>query len=181
MEHNLIIYRIPTNSISKQKLIQRILDHYRQLTRATDLKQKIGEKTSHSYWSWTHGPRGTTHDTSGKNPWWWRSSRRTILPSTGCREEVFWCSRSWKRGGGGTEGKIAMRGSLHGLPGQGVKMGRGGARGGGPASQAPWWRGREGGCVRWRAGWGLVPLRRSFSDLEVSVLLIFYLIFVEYL
>src|SRR3954463_8850709 len=33
----------------------------------------------------------------------WRSSRRSILPPAGCREEVFWCSRSWKRGGGGTE------------------------------------------------------------------------------
>src|ERR1041385_497162 len=32
------------------------------------LKNNIGENTSHSYWSWTHGPRGTTHGTSGKRP-----------------------------------------------------------------------------------------------------------------
>src|SRR3954470_14435213 len=48
-----------------------------------ELKHKIGEKTSHSYWSWTHGPRGTTHGTSGKRSWWCRSSRRSILPPQG--------------------------------------------------------------------------------------------------
>ena len=33
------------------------------------MKYKGGEKTSHSYWSWTHGPRWTTHGTSGRRPW----------------------------------------------------------------------------------------------------------------
>src|ERR1041385_576431 len=70
----------------------------------------IGEKTSHSYWSWTHGPRGTSHDTSGKRSWGWRSSRRTILPPTGCRDEVFWRSRSRDRGDGGTKENFMMGG-----------------------------------------------------------------------
>src|SRR4051812_20045305 len=63
----------------------------------------------------------------------------------------------------------------------GVKIGQRGAPGGGPTSQAPWWSNQGGGCARWPPGWALVPLRHSFGDLEASVLLIFYLIFLEYL
>ena len=73
------------------------------------MKIKEGRRTSHSYWSRTHGPRRTTHGTSGEHPWWRGDSRRSILPPAGCREEVFWCSRSWKRGGGGTEASSRNR------------------------------------------------------------------------
>src|ERR1041385_3149385 len=58
------------------------------------MKIKEGRRTSHSYWSRTHGPRRTTHGTSGEHPWWRGDSRRSLLPPAGCREEVFWCSRS---------------------------------------------------------------------------------------
>src|SRR3954467_251417 len=73
------------------------------------MKNKEGRRTSHSYRSWNHGPRWTTHGSSGKRPWWWRSSRRSILPPAGCREEVCWCSRSWKRDGGETEERSRKR------------------------------------------------------------------------
>src|ERR1041385_7790041 len=73
------------------------------------MKIKEGRRTSHSYWSRTHGPRRTTHGTSGEHPWWRGNSRRSILPPEGCREEVFWCSRSWKRGGGRTEARSRKR------------------------------------------------------------------------
>src|SRR4051812_13943823 len=63
------------------------------------MKNKEGRRTSHSYSSWTHGLRWTTHGSSGKHPWWWRSSRRWFFLPAGCREEVFLCSRSWKRAG----------------------------------------------------------------------------------
>ena len=29
------------------------------------MKHKNGRRTSHSYWSWTHGPRETTHNSAG--------------------------------------------------------------------------------------------------------------------
>src|SRR3954471_13566287 len=90
-----------------------------------------------TYQSWTHDPRGTTHDTSGKRSWWWRSSRRSILPPAGCREEVFWCSQSWKRGGSGIEVKITMRGSLRGFSERGVNIGQRGALGGSPSPRRP--------------------------------------------
>src|SRR6187399_144757 len=61
------------------------------------MKNKEGRRTSHSYWSWTDGPRETTHNSSGRRPWWWRSSRWRSSPPAGCREGFSWCSRSWKR------------------------------------------------------------------------------------
>src|ERR1041385_1011981 len=73
------------------------------------MKIEEGRRTSHSYWSRTHGPRRTTHETSGEHQWWRGDSWRSILPPAGCREEVFWCSRSWKRGGGGTEASSRNR------------------------------------------------------------------------
>src|ERR1041385_6294837 len=73
------------------------------------MKNKEGRRTSHSYWSRTHGPRKTTHKTSGEHPWWRGDSWRSALPPAGCREEVFWCSRSRKRGGGGTESRSRKR------------------------------------------------------------------------
>src|SRR3954471_21876728 len=41
--------------------------------------------SSHSYWSQTYGPRGTTHGTSGRRPWLWMVSRRGFLLPAGCR------------------------------------------------------------------------------------------------
>ena len=33
------------------------------------MEHKEGSRTSHSYCSWTHDPRWTTHGTSGRRPW----------------------------------------------------------------------------------------------------------------
>src|SRR3954466_10946160 len=79
------------------------------------MKNKEGRRTSHSIGAWTHVPRWTTHGSSGKHPWWWRSSRRWFLPPAGCREEVSWCSRSCKRGGGGTEERSQKRVPVSGV------------------------------------------------------------------
>src|SRR3954463_11191917 len=93
------------------------------------MKNKEGRRTSHSYGSRTHGLRETTHGISGKRPWWRGSSRRSILPPAGCREEVCWLSRSWKRDGGGTEarsqkGVLSCEVSYHGeYMGEGVQPG----------------------------------------------------------
>src|SRR3954463_15095886 len=102
-EHSLIIHQIPANSAYQHRKLQRCLDHVRQLTRSRKWKHKEGRKTSHSYWSWTHGPRGTTHGTSGRRPWRWRVSRRWFLLPSGCRGSFSWQPRSWNGGGGGTE------------------------------------------------------------------------------
>src|SRR3954470_11093359 len=80
------------------------------------LKHKIGEKTSHSYWSWTHGPRWTAHGSFGKRSWWWRSSRRSILPPAGCRDRVSWQPRSWNRSVGRIEGRYRPKGGSGGDP-----------------------------------------------------------------
>ena len=48
----------------------------RHLTRSRKWKHKEGRGTSHSYWSRTHGPRGTTHGTSRRRPWLWMVYRR---------------------------------------------------------------------------------------------------------
>src|SRR3954469_19163493 len=93
-EHSLIIHQIPANSAWQNKKLQRFLDHVRQLTRSRKWKQKEGRRTSHSYWSWTHGPRGTTHGTSGRSPWRWRVSRRCFLLPAGCRGSFSWQPRS---------------------------------------------------------------------------------------
>src|SRR4051812_38334784 len=84
-KHSLIIHQIPANSAWQYKKLQRSLDHVRKLTRSRKWKHKEGRRTSHSYWSWTHGPRWTTHDTSGRHPWRWRVSRRWFLLTAGCR------------------------------------------------------------------------------------------------
>ena len=46
---------------------------------------------------------------------WWRSSRRSILPQEGCREEVFTRSRYRKRCSGGTMEKFAILDLLEGF------------------------------------------------------------------
>src|ERR1043165_5469999 len=84
-EHSLIIHQIPTNSAYQQQKLHRCLDHVRQLMRTRKWKHKEGRDSSHSYWSWTHGPRGTTHSTSGRRPWLWMVSRRGFLLPAGCR------------------------------------------------------------------------------------------------
>src|SRR3954470_1425650 len=76
--------------------------HVRQLTRTRKWKHKEGRGTSHSYWSRTHGPRGTTHGTSGRRPWLWRVSRRGCLHPAGCPSSFSRQPRSYS-GGGGTE------------------------------------------------------------------------------
>src|ERR1041385_4967366 len=102
------------------------------------MKIKEGRRTSHSYWSRTHGPRRTTHGTSGEHPWWRGDSRRSILPPAGCREEVFWCSRSWKRGGGGTEASSRNRVPLLEFSRDGgINRRKGAARGGPGAPGTP--------------------------------------------
>src|ERR1043165_5523846 len=78
-EHSLIIHHIPTNSAQQQQKLHRCLDHVKQLTRSRKWKHKEGRDSSHSYWSRTHGPRGTTHDTSGRGPWLRMVSRRWFL------------------------------------------------------------------------------------------------------
>src|ERR1041385_3653351 len=99
------------------------------------MKNKEGRRASHSYLSCTHGPRWTTHGSSGKRPWWWRSSRRWFLPPVGCREDVFWCSQSWKRGGG-TEERSQKKGSRLGVfASRGINRRRG-QPGGPPGVQA---------------------------------------------
>src|SRR3954471_9089354 len=69
----------------QQQKLQKCLDHVRQLTRSQKWKHKEGRGTSHSYWSRTHGPRGTTHSTSQRRPWLWMVSRRGFLLLAGCR------------------------------------------------------------------------------------------------
>src|ERR1041384_1816346 len=101
------------------------------------MKIKGGRRTSHSYWSRTHGPRRTTHGTSREHPWWRGDSRRSILPLAGCREEVFWCSRSWKRGSGGTEAVSGNGVPLLVFSGDGGYMGERGQPEGGQGPQAP--------------------------------------------
>src|ERR1043165_10045221 len=84
-KHSLIIHQIPANSAYQHRKLQRCLDHVRQLTRSRKWKHKEGRGTSHIYWSRTHGPRGTTHGTSGRRPWLWMVSQRGFLLPAGCR------------------------------------------------------------------------------------------------
>src|SRR3954466_3986878 len=84
-EHSLIIHQIPTNSAYQQQKLHRCLDHVKQLTMTRKWRHKQGRDRSHSYWSRTHGPRETTHDTYGRRPWLWMVSRRGFLLPAGCR------------------------------------------------------------------------------------------------
>src|ERR1044072_3055062 len=86
-EHSLIIHQIPTNSAYQQQKLYRCLDHVRQLTRTRKWKHKERRDSSHSYWSRTHGPRGTTHGTYGRRPWLWMVSQRGFLLPAGRSEE----------------------------------------------------------------------------------------------
>src|ERR1041385_5255591 len=106
------------------------------------MKNKEGRRTSHSYRSRTHGPKETTHESSGKHPWWRGDSQRSALPPAGCREEVCWCSRSRKRGGGGTEARSRKRVLSSMVSRQGEYIGEGGQPGEPPGVQEPPWRGQ---------------------------------------
>src|ERR1041385_2864151 len=132
------------------------------------MKIKEGRRTSHSYWSRTHGPRRTTHGTSGENPWWRGDSRRSILPPVGCREEVFWCSRSWKRSGGGIEASSRNRVPLLEFSRDGGYIGERGQPEVGQGPQAPPWRGQGWGRARWPPGppWPLPGFSRSFRHAD---------------
>src|ERR1041385_8203830 len=101
------------------------------------MKNKEGRRTSHSYSSRTHGPKETTHETSGKHPWWRGDFRRSTLPPAGCREEVCWCSRSRKRGSGGTEARSRKRVLSSRVSHHGEYIGEGGSQGGHQGSRRP--------------------------------------------
>src|SRR6187399_814304 len=144
------------------------------------MKNKEGRRTSHSYWSWTHGPRGTTHDSSGKRPWWWISSRWWFSPPAGCWEEFSWWSRSWKRGGGGTEMRSRKRVPSSRVSGRGVNICQRGASAETWGAQAPPRRGQEGGRAPRAPGALVAPLRPYFGRMEASGTLIFYIFFPEF-
>src|ERR1041385_3709184 len=141
------------------------------------MKNKEGRRTSHSYRSRTHGPRKTTHESSGKHPWWRGDSRRSALPPAGCREEVFWCSRSRKRGGGGTEARSRKRVLSSRVSRYGEYIGEGGQPEVDQGPQAPPWRGPGGG----RLGHPWIPSGPTRALREASFTLIFYLIFPKFL
>src|ERR1041385_4264420 len=122
------------------------------------MKNKEGRRTSHSYSSRTHGPKETTHETSGKHPWWRGDSRRSALPPAGCQEEVFWCSRSRKRGGGGTEARSRKRVLSSRVSRHGEYIGEGGQPEVDQGPQAPPWRGQGWGRAGWPPGLPLAPL-----------------------
>ena len=128
------------------------------------MKIKVVSRTSHSYGSRTHGPRKTTHGTSGEHPWWRGDSRRSILPPAGCREEVFWCSRSWKRGGGGTEERSRKRVSVMGVTHHDGYIGEGGHRGDPRGSQEGPWRGPGWGRTTCPLGCLVVALPSFLGD-----------------
>src|ERR1043165_6453007 len=89
--HNLNIVSSSIRSQQTQhnnsRKLHRCLDHVRQLTRTRKWKHKGGRDSSHSYWSRTHGPRGTTHGTYGRRPWLLPMDGlpEGVSPSGGCR------------------------------------------------------------------------------------------------
>src|SRR3954466_6036624 len=89
-------------------------------------KHKKRRGTSHSYWSRTHGPRGNTHDTSGRRPWLWMVSQRGFLLPAGCRGSFSRQPRFFHGGGGGTERRTRKIDRYYGFPCRGVNIGEGG-------------------------------------------------------
>ena len=141
------------------------------------MKHKIGEKTSHSYLSWTHGPRRTTHGTSEQRPWQWRNSRRSILPLARCREEVSSRSPYWNLFGGGTMEKFVIPESLRGFPHGSLHIGQRRAPEEVGPTQETSWRGLGPSRASTPPGRPLAPLSSSFGDLEAYVSLIFFIVF----
>src|SRR3954463_899319 len=95
--------------------------------RSQKWKHKEGRGTSHSYWSRTHGPRGTTHGTYGRRPWLWMVSRRGFLLPAGCRGSFSRQPRSRNGGGGGTEASSRKKRSVLGVSTPRAKYRRRGA------------------------------------------------------
>src|ERR1041385_9187578 len=145
------------------------------------MKNKEGRITSHSYRSRTHGPKETTHESSGKHPWWRGDSRRSALPPAGWREEVCWCSRSRKRGGGGTEARSRKRVLLSRVSRHGEYIGEGGQPGGPQGSKRPPGAASPWGAPPGRLGPWWWPSGPTQILPEGSSALIFYLIFPEFL
>src|SRR6187399_1978065 len=145
------------------------------------MKNKEGRRTSQSYWSWTHGPRGTTHNSSGKRPWWWRSSRWWFSPPAGCREEFSWCSRSWKRGGGGTETRSRKRVPSSRVSGREQYICKRGSPEAEVGPQAPPWRGQGWGRAGWPPGPPRLPSGPALVFVEAPDTLIFPVFFPEFL
>src|SRR3954464_11012754 len=88
----------------------------------------------------------------------------SILPPAGCREEVCWRSRSWKRGGGGTEARSQKRVLSGSFTSREINRRKGAARGATRGPGAP--LARPSPRSRQVAAWGpggshLVLLRDS--------------------
>ena len=123
------------------------------------------------------GSKGNYSGTSEKRLWWWRSSRRSILPQTGCRKEVSQRSRSLKRCVSGTMEKFAIPESLRGFPLGTLNIGQRRAPEEVVPTQATSWRGLGPGRASRPPGRPLAPLWPIFGDPEASVSLIFYICF----
>src|SRR3954463_8078999 len=128
-EHSLIIHQIPTNSAYQQQKLHRCLDHVSQLTRTRKWKHKEGRDSSHSYWSRTHGPRGTTHGTFGRRPWLWMVSRRGVPPSGRVPEQLLQAAPILKRRRRRYRGEFAEKRSILGVSTPRAKYRRRGHRG----------------------------------------------------
>ena len=102
------------------------------------MKHKGGEKTSHRYWSWTHGPRQTSHGTSGRHPWRWRGSRRWFLLPAGCQSSVSWQPWSSNGGGDGTKRRLGKGLLSPWVSRHGEYIGEGGRQGATRGLGAPW-------------------------------------------
>src|SRR4051812_32307904 len=131
--------------------------------RSRKWKHKEGRGTSHSYWSRTHGPRGTTHGTSGRRPWLWMVSRRGFLLPAGCRGSFSKQPRS-RNGGGGTEASSRKRDRYWGFPPRGLNIGGGGVEGTHRAARRPPKRGLGWGRARDPSGVPVVAPLRCLGD-----------------
>ena len=153
----------------------------RHLTRSRKWKHKEGRRTSHSYWSWTHGPSGTTHGTSRKHPWRWRVSRRWFLLPAGCRRSFSWAAPILKRRWQQYREEIGNKRSKLGVSSAGAKYRpRGAPRGATrqPGGQPARPRGATPGTLLGPWWW---PSCHVLAILEASGTLIFYIIFPEFL
>src|SRR3954447_22106755 len=128
-------------------------------------KHKRGRDRSHSYWSRTHGPRGTTHGTYGRRPWLWMVSRKGFLYPAGCRGSFSRQPRS----------------SVLGVSTRGLNIGEGGCRGDPPGSQEASWRGLGWGRARDPPGLLVVAPLRCLGYSGSFRVADFYLIFPDFL
>src|SRR3954469_15979933 len=103
-----------------------------------------------------------------------------ILPSGRVPGEFSWRSRSWKRGGGGTEMRSRKRVPLSRVLGRVLNIGQRVTSEGTWGAQAPPRRGQEGGRATRAPGALVASLRLSFGVLEGSGTLIFHIFFPEF-